>query len=47
MHEFDAADLDDPVSFGQFEAGGFGIKDDLTHGAEGYQLAHFVDAAIR
>ncbi len=35
------------VAVGKFESGGFGVEDDLAHGAKGYQLAQFVDAAVR
>jgi hypothetical protein len=35
MHQLDAADLDDPVAVAELEAGGFGVKDDLAHGARG------------
>jgi hypothetical protein len=33
VHELDAADLDDAVAFRELEAGRFGVKDDLAHGA--------------
>jgi hypothetical protein len=28
----EAADLDDPMSLADFQAGGFGVEDDLAHG---------------
>ena len=31
VHELDAADLDDAMTRGGIEAGGFGVKDDLAH----------------
>jgi hypothetical protein len=33
MDDLDAADLDDAMARGEFEAGGLGVEDDLTHGA--------------
>jgi hypothetical protein len=32
VDQFDAADLDEPVSLDRIEACGFGIKDDFAHG---------------
>ena len=32
LHQFDAANLDDAMAIAGFQAGGFRIKDDLTHG---------------
>jgi hypothetical protein len=32
VEQLDRADFDDAVAFGGFKAGGFGIKDDFTHG---------------
>src|SRR5688572_18758184 len=31
VDEFDAADLDDAVAVRPFQAGGFGVEDDLSH----------------
>src|SRR5688572_8467917 len=51
--ELDTADLDDAVTLGDFESGGFSVEDDLAHGSEGYQLApggaflQLVDAPVR
>ncbi len=35
VHELDAADLDDAVTFRDLESGRFGVKDDLAHGTKG------------
>jgi hypothetical protein len=37
VHELDAADFDDAVSLFGLEAGGFGVEDDLAHGARVYR----------
>ncbi len=34
IHQLDAADFDDAVTFAGLEAGGFGIEDDFTHRLE-------------
>jgi hypothetical protein len=31
LHQFDATDLDHAVTALDFEAGGFGVEDDLAH----------------
>jgi hypothetical protein len=33
IQDFDATDFDDAVAGGGFQAGGFGVEDDLSHGA--------------
>ena len=40
VDELDAADLDDPVALGGFEAGGFGVENDLAHGVGGLSGGH-------
>ncbi len=45
VHDLNAADLDDAVIELGFEAGGFGVEDDLAHGARFYRIQGCCDRA--